>query len=127
MHSPDSKRVTLVEVLERKKSYAEFVGIVQAAAHRLKDEGIAQLVGIQFYADPNSVQAGVLITFADAYHLMEHIEMITQWEEFHCLLDAAKPLDVRVYGKLSADAEAWLRQINVVSKTFTQHIAGFVR
>ena len=38
-----------------------------------------------------------------------------------------KPLDVRVYGQLSAEGEAWIRQFDVMSKTFAQHVTGFVR
>jgi hypothetical protein len=38
-----------------------------------------------------------------------------------------KPIDVRVYGELSAEAEAWVRQFGVLRKTFEDHAAGFVR
>jgi hypothetical protein len=38
-----------------------------------------------------------------------------------------RPKDVRVYGKLSAEAEGWVRQFGAVSKTFEDHVAGFVR
>jgi hypothetical protein len=34
---------------------------------------------------------------------------------------------VRVYGKLSAEAEEWVGHFGVVSKTFEDHVAGFVR
>ena len=37
-----------------------------------------------------------------------------------------KPIDVRVYGKLSPDAEAWIRQFGVLSKAFEQYVAGFM-
>ena len=53
--------------------------------------------------------------------------MITAWEEFERFFASVKPLDVRVYGKLSPEAEAWVRQFGVVSKTFGEHVAGFVR
>jgi ribosomal protein S17E len=32
---------------------------------------------------------------------------------------------MRVYGKLSPEAEQWLRTMNVVSKKFENHVAGF--
>ena len=35
--------------------------------------------------------------------------------------------DVRVYGKLSEEAEAWIGQFDVLSKKFERHLAGFVR
>jgi urocanate hydratase len=53
--------------------------------------------------------------------------MITGWEEFERFFGTVKPIDVRVYGKLSAEAEEWVGQFGVVSKTFEDHVAGFVR
>lgn len=58
---------------------------------------------------------------------MRHIEMISGWEEFERFFATVRPLDVRVYGKLSAEAEEWVGQFGVVSKTFEEHVAGFVR
>jgi hypothetical protein len=53
--------------------------------------------------------------------------MITQWKEFKAFFRTVKPVDVQVYGKLSAEAEAWVRNFDVVSRTFDQYVAGFVR
>jgi hypothetical protein len=39
-----------------------------------------------------------------------------------------KPLDVRVYGTLDAEAEAWIGQFgDIVSRKLEHHTAGFVR
>jgi hypothetical protein len=32
-----------------------------------------------------------------------------------------------MYGRLSAEAEEWVRQFGVVSKAFGDHVTGFVR
>ena len=119
--------VTLVEVLELTRGFEAFSAAVQAAARRLEAEGIEALLTVQFYAQPGSTEAGALLVFADASRVMEHVRMITGWEEFKGLLATVKPVDVRVYGKLSAEAEAWLRTMNVVSKTFVHPVAGFAR
>jgi hypothetical protein len=34
---------------------------------------------------------------------------------------------LRVYGKLSPEAEQWSRTMNVVSKKFENYVAGFAR
>jgi hypothetical protein len=86
---------------------------------------VEALVTLQFYADPGSTEAGAILTFSD--RVMEHIAMISGWEEFERFLATVRPVDVRVYGKLSAEAEAWVRQFGVVSRTFEDHVAGFVR
>ncbi len=127
MRTPASEHVTLVEVLELTRPFEEFAAAVQAAARRLKAEGIKELVTFQFYADPASAEVGAILIFTDGNRMMEHIAMITSWEEFDRFFATIKPLDVRVYGKLSAEAEEWVGQFGVVSKTFEDQMAGFVR
>jgi hypothetical protein len=123
-----SEHVTLVEVLELTTTFEDFTAAIQAAARRLEAEGIQELVTLQFYATPGSTEVGALLTFADRSRIMEHIDMITEWEEFERFFSTTKPLDVRVYGKLSEEAEAWVRQFgDIVSKKFEYHVAGFVR
>jgi hypothetical protein len=37
-------------------------------------------------------------------------------------------LDVRIYGELNPEAEAWISQFgDIVSRKFQRHVAGFVR
>ena len=127
MRTPASEHVTLVEVLELTRPFEEFAAAVQGAARRLEAEGIKELVTLQFYADPASEEVGAILTFTDRDRMMEHIAMITRWEEFDRFFATLKPIDIRVYGKLSAEAEEWVRQFGVVSKTFKDHVAGFVR
>ena len=127
MKRPARDRITLVEVLELKASYDAFLTAVQAAARRLESEGVSGLVGVRFYARPDSAEVGAVITFADSSQVMDHIRMITGWPEFKALLDIVKPIDVRVYGPLNPEAHAWLRTMNVVSKVFEECVAGFVR
>ena len=128
MRSNASEHVTLVEVLELTTTFEDFTAAIQAAARRLEAEGIQELVTLQFYATPGSTEVGALLTFADSRRIMEHIDMITEWEEFERFFSTVEPIDVRVYGKLSAEAEAWVRQFgDIVSKKFEYHVAGFVR
>ena len=70
---------------------------------------------------------GAILAFADRDRILEHIDMIAGWEEFERFFGTVKPIDVRVYGKLSVKAQAWVRQFGVVSKIFEEHVAGFVR
>ena len=122
-----SEHVTLVEALQLTRPFEEFTAAIQAAARRLEAEGIEALVTLQFYADPGSDEIGAILTFADRSRIMEHINMIMAWEEFERFFSTVKPIDVRVYGKLSPEGEEWVRQFDVVSKTFEEHVAGFVR
>ncbi len=53
--------------------------------------------------------------------------MISGWPEFKALKVVVRPGDVRIYGRLGEEALAWVRKMNVVSKSFEGHVAGFVR
>jgi hypothetical protein len=127
MKPQPSEYVTLVEVMELTSTFEEFATAITAAAARLKAEGVEQLVDLQFYAAPGSKEVGAILTFSDRTRIMEHIDMITKWKEFERFFATVRPIDVRVYGRLSTEAEQWVRQFGVVSKTFEHHVAGFVR
>jgi hypothetical protein len=122
-----SEYVTLVEVLELTVPYEEFARAVGAAARRLEAEGVRELVTVHFYGNLRSTEVGAILTFSDRERMIEHIEMISKWEEFERFFACVRPLDVRVYGKLSEEAEAWIGQFDVLSKKFEHHVAGFVR
>jgi hypothetical protein len=125
--APASEYVTLVEALELTVPFEEFAQAVGAATRRLQAEGVSELVAVHFYADPGSTEAGAILTFSDRDRMIEHIRMISEWEEFRRFFACVRPLDVRVYGKLSEEAEAWIGQFDVLSKKFEEHVAGFVR
>lgn len=127
MNAPASEYVTLVEALELIVPYEEFAQAVGAATRRLQAEGVQELVAMHFYGNPGSTEAGAILTFSDRERMIEHIRMISEWEEFRRFFGCVKPLDVRVYGKLSEEAEAWIGQFDVLSKKLEDHVAGFVR
>jgi hypothetical protein len=120
--------VTLVEVLELTVPYEEFEEAVRAAMARLEAEGVRELVSVNFYAQPGSVEVGAILVFSDRERMLDHIRMISSWEEFGRFFSTVKPLDVRVYGRPSVEAEAWMEQFgDIVSTKFEHHTAGFVR
>jgi hypothetical protein len=127
MKAPASEYVTLVEVLELTVPYEEFARAVEAASRRLEAEGVRELVTVHFYGSPESTEAGAILTFSDRERMIDHIEMISGWEEFERFFATVKPLDVRVYGRLSEEAEEWIGRFDVLSKKFEHHVAGFVR
>jgi hypothetical protein len=119
--------VTLVEVLELRVPYEEFAEAVGAVARRLESEGMRELVALHFYGSRASTEVGAILTFSDRGRMIEHIEMISKWEEFERYFACVRPLDVRVYGELSEEAAAWIGQFDVLSQKFEHHVAGFVR
>ena len=127
MNPQPGEYVTLVEVMELTGTFEQFTTAIRAAAARLEAEGVEELVTFQFYAAPGSKEVGAILTFSDRTRIMEHIDMITKWEEFERFFATVRPIDVRVYGRLSTEAKQWVGQFGVLSKTFEDHVAGFVR
>jgi hypothetical protein len=120
--------VTLVEVLEVTAPFEEFQSAIEAAANRLEAEGVKELVSINFYGEPGSTEVGAILTFSDRERMLEHMDMVSSWEEFKRFFGTVRPLDVRVYGRLNEEAEAWISQFgDIVSRKFEHHVAGFVR
>lgn len=120
--------VTLVEVLELTVPYEEFEEAARAATGRLEAEGVRELVSVNFYVEPGSTHAGAILIFSDSEAMLEHMDMVSSWEEYRRFFATVKPLDVRVYGTLDARAEDWIGQFgDIVSRKFEHHTAGFVR
>jgi hypothetical protein len=128
MKVPATQYVTLVEVMELTRPFEEFADAIEAASRRLEAEGVEELVAVHFYGSPESTEAGAILTFSDRERMIDHIELISEWEEFERFFATVKPLDVRVYGKLGEEAEEWIGQFgDILSKQFNDHVAGFVR
>jgi hypothetical protein len=127
MKAPATQYVTLVEVMELTRPFGEFARAIEAASRRLETEGVQELVTLHFYGSPESTEVGAILTFSNRERMIDHIEMVSGWEEFERFFATVKPLDVRVYGKLSEEAEEWIGQFDVLSKMFEDHVAGFVR
>jgi hypothetical protein len=125
--NPSCESVTLVEILEIISPFEEFEATVGLALSRLEAEGVQALVRIQFYCQPGSREAGAVITFANRDHFMAHIRMITEWLEFKDFFRTVRPVDIRIYGRLSEEAAQWIGAFDVVSRNFEQYVAGFVR
>ena len=128
MKAPAKEYVTLVEVMELIQPFEEFAEAIADASRRLEAEGVEELVAIHFYGSPDSTEAGAILTFSDRERMIDHIEMVSKWEEFERFFATVKPLDVRVYGRLSEEAEEWIGRFgNILSRRFEDHVAGFVR
>ncbi len=127
MKASAAQYVTLVEVMELTRPFEEFADAIEAASRRLETEGVEELVAVHFYGSPESTEAGAILTFSDRERMIDHIKMISGWEEFERFFATVRPLDVRVYGRLSEEAEEWIGRFDVLSRKFEDHVAGFVR
>jgi hypothetical protein len=128
LKAPAKEYVTLVEVMELTVPYEEFADAIEAASRRLEAEGVEELVAVHFYGSPESTEAGAILTFSNRERMVDHIEMVSKWEEFERFFATVKPLDVRVYGRLSEEAEEWIGHFgDILSRKFEDHVSGFVR
>jgi len=114
--------------MELTRPFQEFADAIEAASRRLEAEGVEELVAVHFYGSPESTEVGAILTFSARERMIDHIEMVSGWEEFERFFATVKPLDVRVYGKLSEEAEEWIGKFgDIMSRKFEDHVAGFVR
>ena len=128
MKKQATEYVTLVELLEVTAPFEEFRNAIDAVSDRLEAEGVQELVSINFYGESGSNEVGAILTFSDSKSMLKHMDMVSAWKEYETFFCVVKPLDVRVYGTLDAEAEAWIRQFgDIVSRKFEHHTAGFVR
>ena len=128
MKKQATEYVTLVEVLEVTAPFEEFQSAIDAVAARLEAEGVKELVSINFYGEAGSNEVGAILTFSDSKSMLKHMDMVSSWKEYDMFFGTVKPLDVRVYGTLDAEAEAWIGQFgDIVSRKFEHHVGGFVR
>jgi hypothetical protein len=128
MKKQATEYVTLVEMLEVTVPFEEFQSAIDAVAARLEAEGVKELVSINFYGEAGSNEVGAILTFSDSKSMLKHMDMVSSWKEYDMFFGTVKPLDVRVYGTLDAEAEAWIGQFgDIVSRKFEHHTAGFVR
>jgi len=128
MRKQAAEYVTLVEVLEVTAPFEEFQSTINAVVARLEEEGVRELVSMNFYGESGSNEVGAILTFSDSKSMLRHMNMVSSWEEYGMFFGTVKPLDVRVYGTLDAEAEAWIGQFgDIVSRKFEHHAAGFVR
>ena len=128
MKKQATEYVTLVEMLEVTVPFEEFQSAIDAVAARLEAEGVKELVSINFYGEAGSNEVGAILTFSDSKSMLKHMDMVSSWKEYDMFFGTVKPLDVRVYGTLDAEAEAWIGQFgDIVSRKFEHQTAGFVR
>lgn len=127
MRSLASNYITLVEAFELLVPLEEFTPLVTAVLQRLAVEGVAGLVSMQFYAGERPGEIGAIIRFAAPEQAMEHVRMISGWDEFRRFTATIKLLEIRVYGELGPEVEAWMRQFNGPIRKHEHFIAGFVR
>ena len=128
MKKQATEYVTLVEMLEVTVPFEEFQSAIDAVAARLEAEGVKELVSINFYGEARSNEVGAILTFSDSKSMLKHMDMVSSWKEYDMFFGTVKPLDVRVYGTLDAEAEAWIGQFGgIVSRKFEHQTAGFVR
>jgi hypothetical protein len=127
MPSPASDYVTLAEVLQLTRPFAEFEAAARALAQRLEVEGVRGLKLLQLSANPGSTEVGVVLCFSNGGELLQHVEMLKSWDEFKQFAGTVKLETMRVYGKLPPAVQDWMRQFQGDIKRFETSVAGFVR
>lgn len=126
MASPDDY-LTLVESFDLLVPFDEFSAVVTAVMKRLEAEGVPSLASMQFYQGSEPGRIGAVIRFSNADHLDTHIAMISGWDEFERFSKMIKVVDIRIFGKVTPAAEAFVRSFDGHLEKAGPFVAGFVR
>jgi hypothetical protein len=119
--------VTLVESFRLKGTFEEFEPLVTSLMQRLEREGVASLVSMQFYASDVPNEVGAVIRFSGPSQFTDHVTMISSWPEFARFAAMIELLEIRVFGELSPQVEAWMKQFGGPIKKLDRFVGGFVR
>lgn len=119
--------LTIIETLELTVPFDEYTVAVRAFVNRAEAEGIRALAPMQVHNTPGTTQVGLMLHLSDQSKLLEHVQMIDGWDEFKRYAGMSKVRDLRVFGVLPPEIEAWLRKYSDALTIFTQPIVGFVR
>jgi hypothetical protein len=125
--TPPSAPLTLVEVLTLRVPYEDFAAALGAALRRLEAEGLRQLVSAQFFLDSGNDEVGAVLSFSDHHRVIEHMHQIAEWPEFQAFAHTVRLKDMRVFGRLGPEAEAWISAYGEPGRHFERHVAGFLR
>lgn len=125
--SPAAESITLVETFPLGASVDEFAPIVGAVMKRLEVEGVAPLLSMQFYASSVPGEIGAVIRFSDRSKLREHIAMISSWAELARFSEMITLTELRVFGQLDPEIEAWMQQFKGRIVKHETLLAGFIR
>lgn len=122
-----SDYVTLVEAFELTVPPEEAFPLMRGLIARLEKEGVPSLVSMQFYTSDVPNQIGAVIRFSSSDQMIEHMSMISSWPEFERFATLFKLIDMKVFGTLVPEAEAWIRKFQGPLRKHDALIAGFIR
>lgn len=119
--------ITLVEILSVRGDFESFAELARVAIARLEREGVRSLRSVNFFTRPEANEIGAVLEFADGRELVAHVNQISGWDEFKRLADRIKLKEMRVHGRIPAEAEAWMRQFGDDITHYGSFVAGFHR
>jgi len=130
--SGDSRALlTLVETFEITGSFADYTEKVTAFCRKVEQDGLADVLTMQFYASEHAGEAYLILTVTDGDAFDQHGAFIRSIDEVRPYMKTARLKQMRVFGTLNADRAKELQELgakhDVDFEWVSEHVSGFIR
>jgi hypothetical protein len=123
--------LTLVETFEITGSFADYSEKVTAFCRKVEQDGLADVLAMQFYASQQAGEAYLILAVADGDAFDRHGAFIRSVDEIRPYMKTARLKQMRVFGTLNANRAKELQELGaqhgVDFEWISEHVIGFIR
>ena len=123
--------LTLVETFEITGSFADYREKVTAFCRKVEQDGLADVLTMQFYASPRAGEAYLILTVTDGDAFDQHATFVRSIDEVRPYMKTARLKQVRVFGTLNAGRAKELQEFGakhgVDFEWVSEPVTGFLR
>jgi hypothetical protein len=123
--------LTLVETFEITGSFSDYKEKVTAFCRKVEQDGLTDVLTMQFYASPQAGEAYLILTLTDGDAFDHHAAFVRSIDEVRPYMMTARLKQIRVFGTLNADRAKELQEFGaqhgVDFEWVSEHVIGFIR
>jgi hypothetical protein len=130
--SGDSRHLlTLVETFEITGPFADYKETVTAFCRKIEQDGIADVLAMQFYASQDAGEAYLILTLKSADAFDNHSAFVRSIDEVRPYMKTARLKQMRAFGAMNAERAKQLQEVGaqrgVDFEWVPEHVTGFIR
>lgn len=130
--SGDSRGLlTLVETFEITGPFADYKETVTAFCHKVEQDGVADVLAMQFYAAQDAGEAYLILTLTGGDGFDKHVAFIRSIDEVRPYMKTIRLKQFRAFSAMNADRVKELQEPGPQSgydfEWVSEHVTGFIR
>jgi len=120
--------LTLVETFEITGPLADYKQTVTAFCHKIEQDGLADVLVMQFYVSQDVREAYLILTLKDGDAFDKHAAFIMSTDEVRPYVKTVRLKQMRAFGAMNADTVKRLgSQHGFDFEWVSEHVTGFIR